>query len=80
MNGALELGGAGLTWLNVRRLWRDRRIRGVDWRIWIFFTVWGLWNMWYYPFLQQWASTAGGAVMVLANLVWISLAIKWRNQ
>lgn len=79
-NGSFELLGAALQWVNVRRLWQDRRVRGVDYRVWIFYTLWGGWNLWYYPSLEQWASTAGGVVMVIANLCWISLALKWRNR
>ncbi len=79
-NAAFELFGAVLNWKNVAQIRRDRRVRGVDWRTWVFFTAWGWWNLYYYPSLGQWFSTAAGAVMVTANTVWISYAIKYRKN
>ena len=79
-NGAFELIGAGLNWRNVGRIRQDKRVRGVDWRTWVFFALWGWWNLFYYPSLGQWASAAGGVVMVAANTVWVIYAIKYRRN
>jgi len=79
-NGLFELVGALLNWRNVARIRRDRRVRGVDWRTWAFFTAWGWWNVYYYPSLGQWASMLGGLVMVSANTVWVWYAIKYRRN
>lgn len=79
INGFFEAGGALLMWLNVKRIMRDKQVRGIDWRITTFFAVWGLWNLFYYPSLDQWLSFTGGVVMTTANTVWLVLAIKYRN-
>lgn len=78
-NGFFELVGALLLWKNVARLRRDRKVRGVDWRVSIFFAAWGWWNLYYYPSLGQWLSTGAGIVMVAANTVWVYFALRFRN-
>lgn len=76
INGAFELTGGVVCWLNVRRLLRDRRVQGVDWRVSAFFSAWGFWNLFYYPSLSQWASFAGGVTLVVANTTWVVLALR----
>jgi hypothetical protein len=80
VNGAFELLGGASIWANVVRIRRDKKIRGIDWRITGFFTTWGFWNLWYYPSLGQWASFSGGVVIVAANVVWLYYAIKYKDQ
>jgi len=73
LNGAFELLGGGFIWSNVWRLYRDRRVRGFDWRSVAFFWSWGMWNLFYYPHLGQWWSLAGGVFIALANMAWLGL-------
>jgi hypothetical protein len=81
INGAFELSGAAMLWLNVRQLWRDRRIAGVHWGPTLFFAAWGLWNLFYYPSLHQWASFTGGLAIVSMNTAWlVSLIVLSRRQ
>jgi len=80
VNGAFELGGAALLTLNVRALSRARRIEGVHWGPTVFFTAWGLWNLFYYPSLDQWASFAGGLAIVLVNAVWLGLLFRFSRK
>jgi len=79
-NGAFELLGGLLLWANVARLRRDRMVRGVDWRVTAFFMAWGLWNLFYYPSLAQWASFTGGLFICSANVVWLWYAFRFRNN
>jgi hypothetical protein len=79
INGTFELVGGILCWLNVQRLRKDRRVQGVDWRVSAFFTAWGLWNLFFYPSLHQWASFAGGILLVLANTTWVTLALRYSS-
>lgn len=78
-NGAFEAIGGLLQIRNCFVLWQHKKVWGVDWRVTAFFTLWGLWNLFYYPHLGQWLSTAGGVVIVLANIVWVSGAIHFRS-
>lgn len=76
INGAFELTGGFVCLLDVKRLLRDRRIEGVDRRVRGFFLSWGVWNLFYYPTFQQWASLAGGVTLAAVNGVWVFLALK----
>lgn len=71
VNGSLELGGGIVQIGNLIRLWRDRRVAGVDWRTFIFFGVWGWWNLFYYPHLGQTLSFYGGILIVASNTSWV---------
>lgn len=79
VNGVFELSGACFVWLSVRRLRCDRQVRGVDWRTTAFWSLWGLWNLVYYPSLAQWASFAGGVAVVAVNLWYLALLLWYRT-
>jgi hypothetical protein len=80
INGAFELLGGVLCWMNARRLMRDKQVRGVHWQVTAFFSAWGFWNLFYYPALHQWISFTGGLVLVLGNTCWVVMAIHYRNR
>ncbi len=77
VNGALETCGGFFVLLSVVKLTRDKMVRGVSWATTMFFAVWGLWNLYYYPSLDQWASFAGGVFLVSVNIVWVVLLIDY---
>lgn len=77
INGLFEFAGAAMLWQNVRRLNRDKVVRGVHWSPTLFFTSWGVWNLWYYPSLGQWWSFAGGCAIVLVNALWLTLLLHY---
>lgn len=79
-NGSFEVLGSVATWFNVRRLLRDRVVHGVDYRSMAFFAAWGLWNLVYYPHLDQWFSFAGGVLLVTGNLAWLSLGLYYKMR
>ncbi len=74
INGLFEFIGSLMIWANVARILKDKEVKGIDWRVTGFFWAWGLWNLFYYPHLDQWWSFAGGVSIVIANTVWLSLA------
>lgn len=80
INGLFEFIGGLLSFTNVYRLWKDKSLKGVYYIPTAFFAAWGAWNLYYYPYLQQWLSFTGGLVIVAANVAWVSLAIKYRNN
>ena len=75
VNGVFEGGGSLLIWLNIRRLLKDKKVEGVSLIPTAFWTIWGYWNLYYYPSLHQWLSFAGGLGVVWGNTVWIAFAI-----
>lgn len=77
-NGLFELCGAAFIGLHIRQILKDKSIKGVSIPATMFFTAWGFWNLFYYPHLGQWLSFAGGIAIVTANVVWISLMLRYR--
>lgn len=75
INGLFEMIGAYFTWRNYIQLKRDRHLAGVYWPTTAFFSAWGIWNLIYYPALNQWASFAGGVLLVAGNVAWVALAL-----
>jgi hypothetical protein len=71
INGAFEAFGGFMLILSILRLHRDKTVRGVSPIATTFFSAWGLWNLYYYPHLDQWLSFWGGAFLVTANIVWL---------
>lgn len=80
MNGCFEFIGAYFTWMNAYALYKAKSFRGVYWQSTAFFMSWGIWNLVYYRGLQQYFSWIGGMFLVSGNLVWVMLAIKYRNK
>jgi hypothetical protein len=80
VNGAFELLGGFALWNNVGRIRKDKRVRGVNWQVTLFFTSWGFWNLFYYPSLAQWASFVGGLNIVAANAAWLCFAWRYRHE
>ena len=73
INGTFEVIGGLLLFKNVKAIIRDKKLSGVSWQPVLFFSFWGLWNLYYYPGLDQWWSFAGGIIVVTANCIWLSL-------
>ena len=78
-NGLFEALGGMLVWLNVRRILIDKQVKGTDGYVVIFFSAWGWWNLYYYPSLNQWLSTAGAVLMALANTTWLILFLRLKR-
>ena len=78
INGMFELVGAFFTWKNYFELRRDRELKGIYWPLIAFMTLWGFWNLVYYPSLGHWFSFAGGVALGWGNFCWVWLAVKLR--
>jgi hypothetical protein len=80
INGIFEFVGGLMILTNCLRLYRDKCVKGWNISVTGFFASWGLWNLWYYPCLHQWASFVGGLLIAVANLVWIGMAIYYTRR
>lgn len=80
INALFEVGGAITIFMNIMKLYKDKKIRGVLWPIWVFYTLWGFWNIYYYPSLGQNLSFYAGIVLVSGNLWWCLLTLKYRKN
>lgn len=78
-NGVFEA-GTGLTALHsCWKLYQHKRVQGVSHWLMAWVSLWGYWNLYYYPSLDQWLSFCGGLLIVTANTVWLSLAWRYRR-
>lgn len=75
INSSFEFFGGFFIILSCIKLFRDKKVRGVSWVAVTYFTLWGFWNLAYYPHLKQWSSFVGGAFVVLTNCFWLGLMI-----
>lgn len=80
VNGLFETLGGFFVLLSVRRLHRDKIVRGVSWVHVAFFAAWGYWNLAYYPSLGQWFSFAGGVGVVAINTAWLAQLIYYSRR
>ena len=80
MNALFEFIGGLFLWMNVITLYKDKATRGIYYPTVIFFFIWGVWNLWYYPSLDQWWSFIGGVWLATANLVWILLFMYYKRN
>lgn len=80
INGIFEIIGSIFLWLNVIKLHKDKMVRGYHWLTTAFFMSWGYWNLYYYPYLDQWFSFGGGCSIVLANTVWLVQMFYYRKN
>lgn len=71
LNAGFELVGAFFTWQNFKRIRRDKGYAGIYWPAVVFFTSWGLWNLFYYPHLGQWWSATAGLALFVCNCCWL---------
>lgn len=71
INGLFESAGGFFISLSIVKLYREKLVRGVSWVHAAFFSTWGLWNLYFYPHLDQWMSFYGGAFLVAANATWL---------
>ncbi len=79
-NGLFELIGAWFTWKNAMVLYKEKIVTGIYWPTTAFFSLWGIWNLYYYPTFNQWFSFAGGIALVLGNILWVVLALRYKHS
>lgn len=79
-NGLFEALGALLILNHCRAVIRDKAVAGVSILSTAIFTLWGVWNLYYYPSLGQWCSFSGGLFIVAANATWVGLMLKYRKS
>lgn len=79
INGSFEVASALFSLINIFKLVKDKEIRGVSWLPVAFFNVWGIWNLYYYPSLNQMFSFVGGIAIFSANAVWLALVFYYHK-
>ncbi len=79
INGLFELSGGFFVINNCRVLFKDKSIKGVSILSTSFFMTWGMWNVYYYPTLEQWWSFFGGCSLVFTNIIYVLLMLYYKK-
>lgn len=80
INGTFELAAGFFTLNNCRVLYEHKQARGVSLLSTAFFTLWGCWNLYYYPALDQPLSFYGALFIVAANALYVGMMVSYRNR
>jgi hypothetical protein len=80
INAGFELIGAAMIFNNCRMVLRDKLVRGVSILANTYFTGWGIWNVFYYPSLNQVWSFRAGLCICTANILWILLMLYYKHK
>jgi hypothetical protein len=78
INGALELLGAFLIANNCRLLFLHKQVQGVSVMATAYFSIWGLWNLYFYPANSLFYSFVGAILLAMANVTWVGMALHYR--
>ena len=80
INGLFEGVGSVFMGFNVARIVKDKCVRGFNWSTCAFFGAWSLFNLFYYPHLDQWVSTVGASLMAISNTTYVMLVIYYIHK
>jgi len=80
INALFETFGGVVILLNIFRIYKDKEVKGFHWLVLFFFTSWGYWNLWYYPYLNQWFSFFGGIGVVTTNTVYLGMVLYYMRK
>ena len=53
INSLFEISAGLLNTMNIFRIFKDKTTKGISWIPLSIFTMWGAWNLYYYPSLNQ---------------------------
>jgi len=80
INSIFEFSAGLFLWNNVRVVIKHKKVRGYSILAVIVFSIWGYWNLFYYPHLNQWLSFFGGLNVVIPNTIWVILALYYTKK
>lgn len=80
INGSFEFLGGIFYIINIVKILKHKEVKGVSWIPAAFFTLWGAWNIYYYPSLNQMFSFLGGIFIFAVNFSWICLVFYYRKK
>lgn len=80
INGSFESLAGLFVLLSCWRAYKDKKVKGISILMIMFFTIWGFWNLYYYPSLNQFWSLIGGISVVSANTLYVILLIYYRKN
>jgi len=79
-NAFFEAGGSVFVLNHARVLYQHKLVRGVSMLSIAFFSLWGVFNMFYYSHLGQNFSWYAGICVLIANTFYLSLIMYYRRK
>lgn len=79
INACFEFLATAVSTMSLAAIYKAKQIVGASPWPTVFFTVWGLWNLFYYPHLGQWWSTMAAVGMLIINVAWLVLYRRYVN-
>ena len=80
INASFEFGGSIAIFLSILQLRKDKAVAGISWYMIAFFTLWGAWNVYFYPHLGQTASFLAGILVLCVNVVYLSMLLHYSDN
>lgn len=80
VNGLFEVFAGAFIWLSVRKVLKDKQVHGISWIHVGFFSLWGLWNLFFYAHLNQMLSWFGGFFVTIMNLWYTGLLVYYSRR
>ena len=82
INSIFEFSAGAFISLHCYATIKSKTARGVSVVAIVFFVIWGGWNLYYYPYLNQLFSFVGSIFALTDNAIWIILIIyyKYKNN
>ena len=78
INGSFEFFGGFFILNHCYTLCKDKRVAGVSVLSTAFFFLWGCWNIYYYPHLDQMWSFYGGLLIATTQTLYVALLVYYK--
>lgn len=80
INASFEVFASVVSTLSLIAIYKAKRIVGASPWPTVFFSAWGLWNLFYYPHLGQFLSTGAAVGMLGINVTWLYLYYVYKEK
>ena len=80
INAVLELIGGLFILFSVVKLYQDKSVKGISWVHVFFFSIWSVWNLFYYPALNQPLSFYGSFLLCVCQFIWLGQIIFYTRK
>ena len=71
INGGVEFIGGLLILISIYKLYKDKEVKGISWIPNVYFTAWGVWNIFFYFFNGFLFSFIGGVLVAITSIIWL---------
>jgi hypothetical protein len=80
INALLIFIGSLMVFKSCYIVYRDKVVRGVSLLANLYFTSWGMWNIYYFPHLHQFWSFSAEMCICTANILWLFLMLYYKQK